>query len=110
MTKVDFVNLKRQYMAVSMDILTNITNVVLNGAFMGAESFEDKLAKFHNRKYCVGVGSGTDALWLALKAHGIGPGDQVIVPANTYIATAFAVSHTGAEPIFVDPDPNTKQI
>ena len=107
MKKVDFVNLKRQYATISMDILKNVTHALLNGSFMGSESFEEKFARFHNRKCCVGVGSGTDALWLTLKAYGIGPGDQVIVPANTYIATAFAVSHTGATPVFIDPDPST---
>ncbi len=55
----------------------------------------------------IGVANGTEALFLALKAFGIGPGDEVIVPANTFIATAAAVSHTGATPVFVDCDRET---
>lgn len=104
--KVDFVDLKAQYTN-SQRVLSDIETAVRTGSFMGASSFENKLASYINTKYCVGVGSGTDALWLSLLAMGIGPGDKVIVPANTYIATAFAVSHTGATPLFVDPDPET---
>ena len=55
-------------------------------------------------KYCVGCGNGLDALFLALKAYGIKEGDEVIVPSNTYIATALAVSYTGAMPVFVEPE------
>ncbi len=68
------------------------------------EKFERKFAAFHNVKNCMGVGNGLDALRLAVKAMGIGAGDEVIVPANTYIATALAVSEAGAIPVFVDAD------
>jgi dTDP-4-amino-4,6-dideoxygalactose transaminase len=73
----------------------------LNGAEL--ESFEGAFAGFCGVKHCVGVGSGLDALHLTLRAWGIGPGDEVIVPSNTYIATWLAVSHAGAEPVPVEP-------
>lgn len=104
---VKFVNLADQYHAMACEIKNALFDVISSGSFVGAESFEEKFAEYIGVKYCVGVGSGTDALLLSLLALGIGPGDEVIVPANTYIATAFAVSHTGATPIFIDPDPYT---
>ncbi|WP_374347864.1 DegT/DnrJ/EryC1/StrS family aminotransferase [Chitinimonas sp.] len=68
------------------------------------QDFESRFATFCNTPYALGVSNGLDALHLILKAYGIGPGDEVIVPANTYIATWLAVSHTGATPIPVEPD------
>ncbi|MDD3028025.1 MAG: DegT/DnrJ/EryC1/StrS family aminotransferase [Erysipelotrichaceae bacterium] len=68
------------------------------------QAFEASFAKYCNTKYCVGTGNGLDALMLALKAMGIGAGDEVIVPSNTYIATALAVTYVGATPVFVEPD------
>lgn len=65
--------------------------------------FEEKFAQYCAAKYCIGCGSGLDALMIALKAIGIGPGDEVIVPANTFIASALAVSYAGATPILVEP-------
>ena len=105
--KVNFVELGKQYANIKSDVLKDIDTAISTGAFIGSQKFEEQFAKYHNKKYCVGVGSGTDALWLSLLALGIGAGDEVIVPANTYIATAFAVSHTGATPVFVDPNPET---
>ena len=67
------------------------------------EAFEKAFAEYVGTKYCIGVGNGLDALMLALKALGIGEGDEVIVPSNTYIATALAVTYTGAKPVFVEP-------
>lgn len=99
--KVKFVDLSNKYDTTEIDSMINA------GQFMGCEDFEKKFAKYHGVKHCVGVGSGTDALVFALLAAGVGPGDEVIVPANTYIATAFAVSHTGAQPVFCDVDPDT---
>jgi len=67
--------------------------------------FEQNFAKMHGAKYCLGVSSGTSALHIAMWALGIGAGDEVIVPANTFIASASTVSFTGATPVFVDCDP-----
>ena len=72
--------------------------------------FEQEYALFNNVEYCVGVSNGLDALHLALKALEIGTGDEVIVPSNTYIATALAVSYVGATPVFVEPDFTTYNI
>lgn len=74
------------------------------------EAFEKAFAEYCGTKYCVGVGNGLDALMLALKALGIGEGDEVIVPSNTYIATALAVTYVGATPVFVEPDIRTFDI
>lgn len=71
------------------------------------EAFEQAFAKYCGTDYCVGCGNGLDALMLALKALGVGAGDEVIVPSNTYIATALAVTYVGATPVFVEPDINT---
>ncbi len=74
------------------------------------EAFEKSFAEYCDRKYCVGTGNGLDALFLALKALGIKDGDEVIVPSNTYIATALAVTYVGATPVFVEPDIRTFNI
>lgn len=74
------------------------------------EAFEKAFAEYCGTKYCVGAGNGLDALMLALKALGIGEGDEVIVPSNTYIATALAVTYVGAVPVFVEPDIRTFNI
>ena len=74
------------------------------------ERFESAFASYCDSKYCVGVGNGLDALFLALKALGICAGDEVIVPSNTYIATALAVVYVGATPVFVEPDIRTYNI
>lgn len=74
------------------------------------EAFEKAFADYCGTKYCVGVGNGLDALMLALKALEIGEGDEVIVPSNTYIATALAVTYVGATPVFVEPDIRTFNI
>lgn len=73
-------------------------------------AFEKAFAEYCDSKYCIGVGNGLDALFLALKALGVGAGDEVIVPSNTYIATALAVTYVGATPVFVEPDIRTFNI
>lgn len=80
----------------------------ING--MEDKNFEAAFAKYCETNYCVGVGNGLDALMLILKALGVGKGDEVIVPSNTYIATALAVTYVGAVPIFVEPDIRTFNI
>jgi dTDP-4-amino-4,6-dideoxygalactose transaminase len=74
---------------------------------LGADvvAFEEEFARFSGAAHCVGVANGTDALELALRARGVGPGDEVVLPANTFVATAEAVSRTGARPVLVDCDP-----
>lgn len=74
------------------------------------EAFEKAFAKYCDSKCCIGVGNGLDALFLALKALGVGVGDEVIVPSNTYIATALAVTYVGATPVFVEPNIRTFNI
>ena len=74
------------------------------------EAFETEFATYCGAKHCIGVGNGLDALHLILRAYGIGTGDEVIVPANTYIATWLAVSHTGATPVSVEPNEQTYNI
>lgn len=74
------------------------------------QAFEQAFARYCGAAHCVGCGNGLDALMLALKALGVGPGDEVIVPSNTFIATALAVTYTGAVPVFVEPDIRTYNI
>lgn len=74
------------------------------------DNFEEAFASYCGVRHCIGVGNGLDALHLVLRAWGIGPGDEVIVPSNTYIATWLAVTHTGAVPVPVEPDPATHNI
>lgn len=71
------------------------------------DEFEQLYADFSSTSYCKGISNGLDALFLSLKALGVGPGDEVIVPSNTYIATVLAISYVGAQPIFVEPDKRT---
>jgi dTDP-4-amino-4,6-dideoxygalactose transaminase len=73
----------------------------------GTDDFEKEYAAYNQTQYCVGISNGLDALFIALKVLGIGPGDEVIVPSNTFIATVLAVSYTGATPVFTEPDINT---
>ncbi len=101
------VDLKIQYEAIRPEIEQAIKDVIQKSAFIGGEKvaqFEESFSSYLGIDYTVGVGNGTDALFLALKAAGIGHGDEVIVPANTFIATSEAVSLTGALPVFVDID------
>ena len=74
------------------------------------EGFEEAFASYNERKYCIGCGNGLDALVIALKALGVGKGDEVIVPSNTYIATALAVTYVGADVVFTEPDIRTYNI
>lgn len=108
--KVNFVDLQQQYKKFLPKVADEIGHMMAAGHFVGGkalEEFEAVFQSFHSVPYAVGVGSGTDALWLSLKALGIGPGDEVMVPTNTFIATAFAVTHCGAKVKFVDVDPET---
>jgi len=110
---IQFVDLKAQYESIRGEIDVAISEVISKSAFVGGpfvDSFERAFADFCNVKHCVGVGNGTDALFIALKALGIGDGDEVIVPANSFIATSEAVTMTGARVVFVDINPQTYNI
>lgn len=107
---IALVDLVAQYRAIQSEIDDAIARVLRSGVFIlgpNVAAFEEELAAFLGVRYAVGVASGTDALHLALRANGIGPGDEVIVPAYTFVSTAEAVSQTGAVPAFVDIDPAT---
>jgi dTDP-4-amino-4,6-dideoxygalactose transaminase len=104
---IPLVDLAAQHRDVARDVEEGLASVVRRGAFIlgeEVEAFERELAAFVGVRHCVGVANGTDALELALRAGGIGAGDRVIVPANTFVATAFAVVRAGATPIFADCD------
>jgi dTDP-4-amino-4,6-dideoxygalactose transaminase len=108
-TLVPFVDLKAQFGALRAEIVPRVTRVMEEASFiLGPDvvAFEQNFASFVGTRYCVGVESGTAALAFALEGLGIGAGDEVIVPANTYIASALAVSAVGARPVLVDCDAN----
>lgn len=103
--KIPFLDLKANYLSVKDEVLGAINEVLDNTAYILGEkvtAFEKDFANMHDVQYCYGTGSGTDANHLALWALGIGPGDEVIVPANTFIATAWGATLCGATPVFVD--------
>jgi dTDP-4-amino-4,6-dideoxygalactose transaminase len=102
---VPFLDLTSLHQAIEGDIRNAVGDVLANSSFVGGphlERFEDEWARRCGVAHAVGVGSGTDALELSLCALGIGPGDEVLVPANTFIATAEAVFRAGAVPVFTD--------
>ena len=103
--KVPFLDLEAHHAPIREEILDEIRKVVEKNAFAGGpfvEAFENEFAEYCGTRYAVAVGSGTEALWLALLEKGVGPGDEVITVPNTFIATAEAISFTGATPVFVD--------
>ena len=107
--KVPFVDLKAQYLSLKGELDEAILKVVGETAFVAgryAATFETAFAAYIGTEHCVAVANGTDAIEIALAALGIGVGDEVIVPANTFFATAEAVSNVGATPVFVDCEPN----
>ena len=110
---VPFFDLKRQYNQLKGEALPLIEKVLENTAFSGGsfvQEFEENLAKYNQTKFAAAVNNGTNAIHLGLMALNIGPGDEVIVPANTFIASAWGVSYVGATPVFVDVDPQTWNI
>lgn len=111
--KVPFLDVGASHHELRAELLDAYQRVMASGHYiLGAEveAFEAEWADFCGTRYCVGVGNGLEALILILQAFGIGPGDEVIVPANTYIATWLAVSAVGATPVPVEPDPVTLNI
>ncbi len=104
--KVPFVDLKPMHNEIENDLENAFRSVLNNSNYIlgdECEAFEKEFAEYIGVKHCIGVANGLDALTLVLKAMGIQEGDEVIVPSNTYIATALAVSQTGALPVFVEP-------
>jgi dTDP-4-amino-4,6-dideoxygalactose transaminase len=113
MKSIPFADLSRQYRNIKKEVLSVIKQVCEKTAFSGgefAEKFEKEFAKYSGASYFSGINNGTNAIFLAMLALGISVEDEVIVPANTFIATAWGVTYTGATPVFVDCDPNTWQI
>src|ERR1700739_4110447 len=111
--KVPFVDLTAQYHSIAQEIGEGAAKVMQEADFIlgrDVSLFEEEFASFCGVQYAVGVDSGTSALELALRAYDIGPGDEVITAANTFIATALAISHAGAKPVLVDMDPSTSSI
>lgn len=105
--KVPFSTFAPMHSEIREEMLAKFAQVYDRGWFIQGsecESFEKEFAAWNGAQYCVGVATGLDAIYLALKAMGIGAGDEVIVPSNTFIATALAVSYTGAKVVLVDPD------
>ena len=110
---VAFYGHTRQYHNIKAEIDAEIKAVLESGQYvMGpvGKRFEQELAAFHGTKYAIGIGNGTDAIWLALEALGVGEGDEVITHTNTFFATAEAIWLRRATPVFVDCDPKTKCI
>jgi len=110
---MEFINLKRQYKSIKKEVDTAIKRVLNSGKFIDGDEvtkFEKEVAKFCGAKYAIGVNSGTDALFLSLKAIGIRPGDEVITTSFTFVATAEVIANLGAKPVFIDINPRTFNI
>jgi dTDP-3-amino-3,4,6-trideoxy-alpha-D-glucose transaminase len=108
--KVGFVGLERQHARLEQELHEALTRLIGSSAFtLGAEveRFEAAFAEYCDVPHCVGVSSGTAALGLILRGYGIGPGDEVILPAHTFIASALAVAHVGATPVLCDVEKDT---
>jgi dTDP-4-amino-4,6-dideoxygalactose transaminase len=113
MSAIPFLNFEPMHKLIRSEIMQSFQDVYdANWFVMGKklEAFEKEYAAFNDTKFSIGVSNGLDALHLALKALNVTKGDEVIVPSNTYIATALAASYVGATPVFVEPDQNTYNI
>lgn len=110
---IPLIDLQAAYQELKTELDIAYERVMRSGRFILGEEvqvFEQKFASYCNAKYCIGTGNGLDALHLILRAYDIGPGDEVIVPSNTFIATWLAVSHAGAAPVPVEPNIETYNI
>ena len=110
MNPIAFVDLKAQYLSIKEEIDAAIARIIDHTAFVGGKEvadFESEFAAYCEAPHCVAVGNGTDALYLALRALGVGPGDEVVTVPNTFIATTEAIGLVGAKPVFVDAHPDT---
>ena len=100
---IPFVSFEKMHGEIREDLDNAYKRVMDKNWFIQGEEctrFEEDFAEYCDRKYCIGCGNGLDALMLILKGYGIGDGDEVIIPSNTFIATALAVSYVGATPVF----------
>jgi len=107
-TEVPFVDLVSQFDDVAAEVMPQLQDLLQSAGYIGGKPvahFEAAYAAYSGAPHCIGVGNGTDAIEIALRAVGIRPGDEVILPANSFIATAEAVSRAGATPVLVDVDP-----
>ena len=110
---VPFLDLRAAYEELKAEVDEAVSHVLASGYYLlgkELEAFEKEFAEYLDVRHCVAVGSGLDALHLALRALGVGQGDEVLVPSNTYIATWLAVSYAGAVPVPVEPDERTYNI
>ena len=110
---VPFLDLRAQYEELRLELDAAIQRVSASGWYLlGSElrGFETEFARYVGARHCIGVANGLDAIHLSLRSLGIGPGDEVIVPSNTYVATWLGVTHVGAVPVPVEPDANTFNI
>ena len=110
---IPFVDLRAQYESIKDEIDRAVAEVIERSAFVGGPfvaDFEKAFAGYCGVKHCVGVGNGTDALFIALRSLGVGPGDDVITAANSFVATSEAITMAGANVVFVDIDPKTYNI
>jgi dTDP-4-amino-4,6-dideoxygalactose transaminase len=110
---IPLVDLAAQYRSIKEEVDAAIAEVIGATAFIGGrhvDAFEKAFAQYSSVKHCIGVGNGTDALFITLRTLGIGRGDEVITVANSFIATSEAISLTGAKVVFVDIDPTTYNI
>jgi dTDP-4-amino-4,6-dideoxygalactose transaminase len=110
---IPLVDLTAAYQELAAEIDAAVARVIASGRYIGGtevEAFEEAYASYCGAAHCVGVGNGLDALHLALRAMDVGPGDEVILASNSYIATLLAVSMAGATPVLVEPDPATHNL
>ena len=111
--QIPFLDMKAPYNELKDELDNAYHRVMESGWYIlgeEVEAFEQEFAEYCGARYCIGVGNGLEALQLILRAYNIGPGDEVIVPANTYIASWLAISYVGATPVGVEPDPRTYNI
>ena len=111
--KIPYLDLQAQYQSIKAEIDSAISKVLDHSSFVlgpAVQEFENNYAKYCGVSHCAGVNNGTNALLLALKALDIGPGDEVITVANTFIATVAAIHHSGAKPVLVDVDPISRNM
>ena len=112
-TAIPLVDLLRQHQLIKGQVLAGLARIIEESAFVLGEevaSFEAAFADYCQARHAVGVGSGTEALTLALLALGVGEGDEVVTAANTFVATAEAILHAGARPVLVDIDPHSRNM